>query len=309
MIILGLLGWLRGGLKLAGAFLALLVSGLLAVPLHPLTGWLVEAFGAPELLVPLFATFCTGLLLFLILSVLFSVGLKKRFPDSEEPEWNKPLGALLGGVWGMVLVVLIFTGLSTIARVDRSLREAVAINDLRTAHRLKVEKRVTEEMAYLRGQMAPETFRATQMKEVQKQMRGFEVKPEQVEEKIEPGPLDDFQHSLESFPLEGVVQSFAMVDRKGEELLRDLTVVVGDPYLLHDFQKHPTVKELMTDQTVRDLTSDPEIAKAVREKRFRELLDHPKLVKAARDESVRVKFGKVDIEMVLQEVMNGEQSR
>ena len=138
---------------------------------------------------------------------------------------------------------------------------------------------------------------------VENRMKTFAVKPEQVREKIEPGPLDGFLEELETFPMESLVESFSAIDAKSEELLRDLSIVVGDPILFDRFQRNPDIAKLKEDSTLQALGRDEEVAAAIRERRFRDLLDHPKVVEAAGNEKLRQKLKNVDIDSILKKTI------
>ena len=303
MAVMALLGWIRGAITLGKAFVALLAASILAVPFSILGKPVVKNFGVPELLAPTAATLLAGVFLFLVLLGVFSIYLRKKQGDQNPPQWDKPVGAVLGAVWGLCLVLFVFTGLNSIARADRAMREAAAVNQLRTEHRLKVEKEVRAELAPDRSLYAPEEFDRRARVAVARKMKSYKPKPEVVDERVEPGTLDPFLDQLRSFPLETTIDHFSAIDAKSEELFRDLTIVVGDPILFDQFQRNKTVQVLTQDPTIQFLGNDPEIAKAIRDKRFRELLDHPKIVEAARSDSLRLKFKEVDIEKILKETL------
>jgi len=301
MIVLALMGWVRGALRLAGAFLALLLSGILAGPLNFLTQPLVRGFGVHELLVPIASTFATGFVLFLVFLVGLSMLVKKHWGD-ELPQWDKPVGSVLGAVWGLCLVLLLFTGLNTTARADRAMREAAAETALRVQARSRIEGKVEVELEPLSYQLAPEEYQRQKTVLVTQKMREYRPSPEQIREVTEPGPLDPFLEDLRSSPFGGAVESFSPLDAKGEKVLRDLTVVVGDAVLMERFQRQPKVAELVKEPAFQALSNNEDIASAIREKRFRALLDHPRIVAAARDPKLRQKLTEVDIEGILAEV-------
>jgi hypothetical protein len=301
MALLALVGWLRGAMRLAGAFVALLLSGVLAGPFQFLTRPIVRSFGIPELLLPVTSTFASGLVLFLVLLLGVSAFVKKRWGD-DLPEWDKPAGSILGAVWGLFLVLFTFTGLNTVARVDRALREAVAETELRAQARVKIERAVEVELEPLSFRLAPEEYERQRDRSVTMRMRKYRPEPEQIQKATAAGPLDPFLENLKSSPFQGPVDSFSPLDERGEKVLRDLTIVAGDAVLMDRFQQHETVAELVQEPAFQALSDNEQIASAVREKRFRDLLDHPKIVAAARDPELRQKLSEVDMEKILAEV-------
>lgn len=299
---MALLGWFRGARVVLKGLVALILASLLATPFGILAKPIAKAMGAPELLAPISGTLLAGLGLFCLCLLGFYLYERKQ-EEKEQPTWDKPVGALAGGVWGIFLVLFLFTGLNSVARADRAMREAAAVSQLRTQARQKAERKVAKEMEYMAAQYAPEEFERRQTVAVAKRMKSFKPDPKEVEEILAPGQLDPFLEDLKNFPLRGPVNAFSPVDDKAEKLLRDLTIVVSDPVLFQRFQSQEVVRELTEDETVKALSGDEQIAAAIREKRFRDLLDHPKLVKAARSSVVRRKFEKVDMGAILDKVL------
>ena len=303
ILCMALLGWLRGAVTLGVGLLSLLLAGLLSIPLGGLGNPIARALSCPELLLPAFAPLIAGLIFFIILVGVLNHLVKKKRGDSPRPEWDRPVGAMLGGVWGLLFPLLCFTGLNSIARADRAMREGEVISQLRSEARIKIEREVTEEMGPDSGFYAQEELEKRMTLAVENRMKTFAVKPEQVREKIEPGPLDGFLEELETFPMESLVESFSAIDAKSEELLRDLSIVVGDPILFDRFQRNPDIAKLKEDSTLQALGRDEEVAAAIRERRFRDLLDHPKVVEAAGNEKLRQKLKNVDIDSILKKTI------
>ena len=296
------IGYLRGLARLGTALIALLFASILARPLYPLTGWLVVMAGAPKLLVPTLATLTTGLLLFVVLLVPATLWVKKKFGDLERPKWDAPLGAVAGGVWGLVLVLLTLVGLSTVARVDRAMRVGTAESSMRTEARQKFEREADEELRPLRNSMSRKRLAEEKQKLVAEAEASFYVDPAELRKRTPEGTLDTFLVDLEHSPFEAAVDSVSPVTVNIEKVMTDLTIVVGDPVLFARFRLHPTVQTLMSDPTVKSLSEDPEIAQAIIEGRYRDLLDHPKLIAAVEQDQVRDKFAKVDMAKILAEV-------
>ncbi len=303
ILCMALLGWLRGAVTLGVGLLSLLLAGLLSVPLGGIGNPIARALACPELLLPALAPLIAGFIFFVILIGALNHVVKKKRGDSPRPEWDRPVGAMLGGVWGLLFTLICFTGLNSIARADRAMREGAVISQIRSEARLKVEREVSQEMEPDSGFYAQEELEERMFLAVEKRMRTFEVKPEQVQKKIEPSPLDGFLEELESFPMESLVESFSAIDAKSEALLRDLSVVVGDPILFDRFQRNPDIARLKEDATLQALGRDEEVAAAIRDRRFRDLLDHPKVVEAARNEKLREKLKNVDVESILKKTI------
>ena len=303
ILCMALLGWLRGAVTLGVGLLALLLSGLLSIPFGGLGNPIARALGCPELLLPALAPLIAGFIFFVVLIGVLNHVVKKKRGDKARPDWDRPVGAMLGGVWGFLFTLLCFTGLNSIARADRAMREGAIISQLRAQARMKIEQEVSREMAPNSSFYAPEELEQRMTVAVTKRMKTFRVEPKEVEERIEPSPLDGFLVELETFPLEAVVENFSAIDARSEEVLRDLSIVVGDPLLFDRFQRHPEIAELRDDPTLQALGRDEEVAAAIRERRFRDLLDHPKVVEAARNEKLRRKLKGVDIEAILKKTL------
>lgn len=295
------LGYLRGAIRFGVAFAALVVASLLARPLYPLTGWLVKALGAPQLLVPPLASLCTGILLFALFMIPGALWLKRR-SEREPPSWDKPVGSMIGGVWGLGLVLLGLVGLNAIARVDRAMREATATVELRAEARQKLERRAARELRPLATTMTREDYEQEKQAIVEEGMNELTIDRSELRKVMAEGPLDGFLVELKHSPFLAAVEAASPVNQRIEDTMRELTVVVGDPVYLERFKKHPKVKELMQDPTVLELSRDKEIANTISQRRFRDLLDHPKLIGALEDKSLRAKFSKLDIEKLLKQV-------
>ena len=298
------LGYVRGVARLGVAFLALLLASLLAGPLHPLTGWAVRAAGAPKLLVPSLATLATGVLLFFLLAAPALKWVKSKVGE-ERPAWDAPLGAVAGIIWGLTLVLLTLTGLATVGRLDRAMRIGTAESAIRAEARRKFEREAEAEMRPLRPTMSAPRYEAEKQKLVAEAEESFYLEPAEVRKRAGEGSLDTFLVDLEHSPFDGVVEKVSPVTVDTEKVLRDLTIVVGNPELFEKFRQHPTVSGLMNDPHMVALSENSDVAQAVIEGRYRDLLDHPKLIEAVEDKEVREKFSKVDIAKILEEVRGG----
>lgn len=299
------LGYARGVARLGVAFFALIVASLLAGPLHPLTSWAVRAAGVPKLLLPTLATLTTGVLLFVLLAVAGLSWVRRRMGD-ERPSWDRSLGAAAGALWGLTLVLLSLTGLTTVGRLDRAMRVGTAESAIRAEARRGFEREAEAEMRPLRPTMTAQRYEKEKQKLVAEAEKSFYLDPAKVRERAGVGTLDTFLIDLEHSPFEKVVEKVSPVTVNTEQVLRDLTIVVGNPELFEKFRQHPKVRPLMNDPHMIALSENADIAQAVIQGRYGELLDHPKLIEAVENQQVRDKFTKVDIVTILQEVRGGQ---
>lgn len=125
------IGYRRGILRILALIGALLLAGLAAIPLGAQLLPLVQRAGfIPRALMPIAAPLAAGLVVFIVLSCVASWLLSRRELGREaqklprlEP-WEKLGGAVLGGLWGCTLVMLVVTGLHLLGRVDEELAQA-----------------------------------------------------------------------------------------------------------------------------------------------------------------------------------------
>lgn len=298
------LGWRRGASRIGVTLVALVLASLLASPLHFTMVWLVELTGLPELLVPAAASLTAGVLIFLIVAIPAHWRLRE-IPREEPNPWDPRLGAFLGAVWGALLLLLVLAGLGAIARADRAMRQGTAFAQAQAAMRLKQEREVERRLAPLRTAYTPEKLEVRRQELLAETAPRFTVDPRQVLEQVPEGPLDGYLDQLDDSLFSAAVELVNPVDSGTETILRELTIVVGDPVLFDRLQRHPVVSEVMHDPTVQALSKDPDIALAIQEARYRDLLDHPSLVKAVRDEEVRARFSRVDLPAILAQVRAG----
>ena len=295
------LGWARGVTKLGVAFLALVVASALAGPLHPLTAWVFKGAGVPKLLIPSLATLSTGFLLFFLFAGLALHWAKNRTGD-ERPSWDAPLGAVAGTIWGLTLVLLTLTGLATVGRLDRAMRVGTAESAIRSEARRQFEKEAEVELRPLRPTMSAKRYEQEKLKFIAEAEETFYVEPAEVRKRAGEGTLDTFLVDLDHSPFEKVVEKVTPVTVNTENILRDLTIVVGNPELFEKFRSHPTVSELMNDPHMLALSENADVAQAVLDGRYRDLLDHPKMIEAVENQEVREKFSKIDIAQILEQV-------
>lgn len=125
------IGYRRGILRIIALIGALLLAGLAALPLGAQLLPLVQRAGfIPLTLVPVVAPLAAGLVVFIVLSCVASWLLGRRELGREAQKlprlegWEKLSGAILGGLWGCTLVVLVVAGLHFLGRVDEELARA-----------------------------------------------------------------------------------------------------------------------------------------------------------------------------------------
>ena len=301
-------GWLRGAIKFAAAFVALIVAGILAKPLYPLTGWMLLMGGVPKLLIPPLGTITTGMLLFVLTALPLSWWISKKHGE-KQPTWNKPLGSALGGVWGLFITMFTLVGFTTVARVDRAVRQGNAEAELRAEARTKFARRAQAELGSLASTMSKKQFQREKEAFIAQEFEEFHIQPTELKERMDPSGYDDLLIELKHSPFESFVDSVSPFDQRAERILNDLAIVVRDPTLFAKFKRHPVVKDLMKEPKMKELSRDPELSKAIKERRFRDVLDHPKLISAIKDTTVRKKFSDVDIGAILREVRTGKKPK
>ncbi len=207
-------GWKRGVAKLGTGLVVLVLASLLAKPLAPLTGWLVTALGSPKLLVTTLSTLASGLLIFLVLLVPATVWIGRRMGDSERPTWDRPLGAVAGGIWGLTLVLFTLTGISSVARLDRAMRQGAAESQLRSEARLTFERQAEAELRPLRSTMTGERYDQEKTKLVVAAERSYFLDPTELREKTVEGPLDSFLVDLKHSPFKATIDTVSPVNEK-----------------------------------------------------------------------------------------------
>lgn len=304
ILLMAALGWKHGVVRLGSSLLVLVVASLLAEPLAPLSRWLVEGLGAPKLMLSLLSTLASGLIVFIALIIPTSVLIKRKLSNPEEKlvAWDRAMGSLLGGVWGMIIVLFTLTALSSVARLDRAMRQGVAEADMRQQARVRFEREVEAELRPLRTTMTRKTYLDEKEKMVAEREASYQLDKVALLQATAQGPMDGFLVDLEYSPFEAVVEKVSPVNEKVETTLRDLTIVMSDSMLTARFLEEPDVKALINDPVVQGLSKDPEIARAIAEKRYRELMDNAKIVALLDEPQVRQKFSRLDIAGVLARV-------
>jgi hypothetical protein len=206
-------------------------------------------------------------------------------------QWEAILGGALGGVWGLLLITLIFTGITVISGVQKSMRYANAEIDYRSDRRHRELLRVNQ---IARMTNTPPAPLDAHFENEPVEDKNLKVDPPSQGEEL----ADQVQHSIFA-PL---VNRVDPVDDHAEKLLRDLTVVIGDPILYERFVAEPKVAELINEPKLQELSKDPEIAAAVRERRYRDLLNNPKLADTLEDDKLTAKLKALQIDSLLRRV-------
>lgn len=123
-----ILGYYRGVLRILAVVFSLVIGALFAGHLSFLfRGWLATSGYVPKALVPLASLVAAGLVVFLALTIVFELILSARQKRRKEEGlpplqgWERFGGALLGGIWGLALVMIIFSGIDIIGRVEEAM--------------------------------------------------------------------------------------------------------------------------------------------------------------------------------------------
>lgn len=298
------LGWYRGFVRLVIAVIALLVAGLLAKPLAFLASGLMPTLGVPVLLQPVASAVVTGMILFLIFLMAAAIKVRKS-KEEQRPAWDQPAGAVLGGIWGLLLALLITVGLSVVGRADRAMRQSMAESEIRNQARQRFLEEAREEVALYGVGLDRQAFEAEVMALVAEAERSFELDPVELRQRTALGPLDGFLEDLKVSPLDGLVDNVSPFNEKAEKTLRDLTIVVSDPVLMDRFKNHSEVRKVMQEPKILELSEDREVARMVLAGEYRQLLDHPKLISLAEDPRIREIMNQANLPEVLDKIRQG----
>ena len=304
LMVFAALGWYRGFISLGVAVLALILAGLLAQPFSFLVSGLVVGLGVPKLLAPAAGSLVMGLILFAVFMLAAARLLKKRKPE-DFPSWNRPAGAVLGGLWGLALALLVTVGLSVVGRADRAMRQSMAESEIRNEARQRFVKEARKEVSLYRAGMGPEAFEAEVSAMVAESEKSFEIDPSELRKRTPAGPLDGFLVELKASPMDGLVDSVSPFNEQAEKTLRDLTIVVSDPVLMDRFKNHPKVRQVMQEPKILELSQDKDVARMVLNRDYRELMDHPKLLALAEDSELREAVNRAQLPELLDQIRMG----
>jgi len=130
VLLFSFFGYRRGLLRILAFFVSLLAAGLLASPLSRLTLTLFEhTHIVPLTLTSIAALLTAGLFAFIVVCVLgdWLLRRRERRRDAEKlprlQSWERLSGALLGGLWGAALYVLVLAGLHQLASIQQALEK------------------------------------------------------------------------------------------------------------------------------------------------------------------------------------------
>jgi hypothetical protein len=270
------MGYLRGIFRILIAFLSLLLSAILAKPFSFTTSWLINKIDFIPLALKPFATLlATGILLFLIFFFLGSVLVSMREGKREEeglpriPFWERVGGALLGGIWGLFLVVIIFTGLEIIGSFEE------------VSERISAGIKTNKEDDFLKKDW-------------------FDLGRERRSSKGSFGVLkENVQKSLFA-PL---VKEINPLDEKITKIFENLITVMSDPDLLQQLKNHPEISHLTENPKLIKVAEDEEIKKALDSSDIYALLNNPKIANLTKDKELIDELKKIDIEKILDEIV------
>ncbi len=292
------LGYSRGAISMVTAIATLLIASFVAYLLPGLGAGLVGIVGfCPRALKPAFGPLFLGVIVFVILQVACSIWLKRWTAEREKQGLSAkmpgdgPLGAGLGFVWGLLVTVMVLSGLISAGRAQRSVRMANAEIEVRQERRNLEVKRVTR-MAQLTHQKMAPIPAAFETKPV----ASYDLKPE------DESPLEKMSLKFEGSVLAPVTDYTAPVSPRVEKTLTRVQVMLGDSALFERFQGHPIVQELVHDQSLVEVAADKEIAQLLTQHKYRELMDHPKVTALLNDKELVKKIKALDIEKVSKDV-------
>jgi len=278
ILVMFVLGYYRGILRIIVAFGALLIASLIATPLSFLTRWMVNCIGAvPLALKPIGSILASGILLFLIFQITGEYFIAKREKELNEKElppmkeFERYGGALFGALWGFLLILLILTGIDIIGSVQETMNKVTI---------LQAQQNLVKKPGETPSEQSTPEINA------------------QAEE--EPPLLRD---ELKSSIYYVLVKKINPVNEKAQKTLEKLMTVVGDEKLFDRFQNHPVITRLAQNPKIISLSKDEEIGRAIRSSNFKELLNNPRIASLVNDRKIHREFKNVDINAILDEVM------
>lgn len=264
------IGYSRGVLRIVAFLGALLLAGLAALPLGALFLPLLQRVGfIPRVLVPVVAPLAAGLVVLIVVDSLATWALKRRARSREAQNlprvdpWERLGGALLGGLWGCVLVALVLTGLHFLGRVNHELAKGA------TLPAVEVERPAS---------------------------------PPPVESAPPESTYQTITEQIDASPFAGVVRRINPAEDSVAQIFGSLARVAGDQVLLERFRRHPAIARLNSLPQLKDVAEDGEIQQLLQRHDYYALLDHPKLAALAQDKELAAECRKVDLAAVLAEV-------
>lgn len=275
IILFGILGYFRGVFRMVGLFFSFLLAGLLAQPLSGMFKWMLSiSQTVPKGLVPLAAILLAGLILFMVFSAITSRFLRNR--EDGRQQLNLPkissserfAGGLMGGVWGLFLLIFTLTGLHFAGSIQETL--------LASSQKYENDSSGVEMSPYGRQSASP-----------------LEMK------------LAELMQSIELSAFGDVVQKVDPVDEKVKQTFRDLRHVVTTPELLSDFRNHPAISQFTDNPDIRALSEDSEIRYLLQSGEYYRLLDHPKVAALLSNETLYNELKGLDMNSILKQVLAG----
>ena len=202
------MGFLRGILSMGTDFCAFIVAGLTAGFFSPLFLTLIQEITiVPKTLKPLSALILSGIFIFLFLSIISRIILhyikKNRMSKAEEvhKKWERLGGALLSGVWGFCLVIIVFTGLLVIGNIEESI--------------IKSAEKINRGYPYNKKQT---------MDRKELTFSNYNKKFGKIKNKVE------------SSPLGAVARKLNPLDNEVTQMFEDLLVILSNPFLFDKFK-------------------------------------------------------------------------
>ncbi len=294
ILLFAYLGYRRGLLRILAFFAALLIAGLLAMPLAPFARPLCDgARFIPQTLIPVAAPLAAGLTVFIVFSVVTGWLLRRRERSREAQNlppteaWQRLAGALFGALWGVALYILVLAGLHLLGNVERALVAGAnpppASPPREGKPAAQVEKPAGEP-------------RRTQP----------QVEPATAPDEKQPSRYGAILDQIDASPFAPAVRTVNPAEDKIARIFADLATVTGDDVLLARFQQHPAIHRLTARPELLEVAQDNQIRLLVEEHRYYELLDHPKLAALLKDREFVAECRKVDLAAVLDEVLGRE---
>lgn len=272
------IGFLRGIFRILFAFISLLLSALLAKPFSFLLSWFINKIDLiPLALKPLATIIATALLFFTIFlfvgSFIISYREKRREEEGLPPItiWERAGGAIVGGIWGLFIVLLVLTGIEMIGSVEEAF--------------LKISSQ-TQEVPKTDDFLKKDWF---QLKKEKKEIGGsFPLLKEKVQDSL----------------FGSLVQKVNPVDEKTIKTIEQLMTVLSDPELLEEFRSYPEISRLTENPKFINVAGDDEILKALNSSDIFSLLNNQKIADLMKDKELISEIKKIDIERILDEVVN-----
>lgn len=271
------IGFFKGILRIVIAFLALLISALLAKPFSFLLSWLINKIDLiPLALKPPATLIATTLLLFTVFLFIgsFIISLKeKRREERGLPPiliWERIGGAILGGTWGLFLTVLILTGIEMIGNVEEAL--------------LKFSSQTQE------AKKTDEFFKRD----------WFKLKKE---EKVSGSYLPLLKEKVHDSLFGSLVQRVNPVDEEAIKIIEQLLTVISDPELLENFRNHPEISRFTENPKFLEVAEDEEILKALDSSDIFNLLNNQKIANLMKNKELITELRRIDLERILDEIL------